>query len=868
MKTLIKTVMGIAILGSLATAGNVISWVAPYFMSQTKNTLNQNFDGVGMKDGLTHLALQFWVPNGAQASLANRYGNITATDIQFFTDWGDQNNVKTLLCVYNGENGWDWNLAVNSFANNRSAFVQSLVSQVAQYNLDGVELDLEGPGADNSQKANFLAFLSELRSALPADKDITVATFAYIWNAPNSSWWNDMLPYVDVITSMGYEEIGKNALGWASYATQKSLLSDPSKLALGMPTYKESWQGNTAQEQVDWVVNNGTVGVAIWDAALSNNGTASAQWQSGAMWNKLASVVGNTVVPTSSEANTSSSSSSSSSSTTTSCERTLVPGYQFNLASGSNSLAGYQENNYVSQGGPFSAGDQVLPQGAPCNQAITLDAAADTWNLYTTSNWTGSTQNAVYLEKITGTVISSSNQLISSSIAASSSAEVVLALCGDYPNYTSGTNYSTGDVVNYQQAIYSAKRKTNKVPTNNVWTYVETCTDLINQSSIPLSSSEAVLSSIAASSSTEDPCNGYSEFVAGVTNPSTGQEYTYGGFLWKAKNNPGSWETPKEGWFWTKSATCGAKIVLSSIAASSSIPLSSSETVLSSIAPSSSIPLSSSETILSSIAPSSSIPLSSSETILSSIAASSSIEDICSGYPEFIGGVTAPSSGNIYTYNGSLWEAKNNPGTWESPAEGWFWTEVGICGESPASSVLQSSIAASSITTQSSTPLSSSVEIASSSSATTGNCSGYTEWSTITTWANFLQGDTFTYNGLVSTCQAHPAYCYGSAGEGFGNSYWSEPITCMDALLKVGARSNEITAVDGSISKAYLHKNTLIMPSAQNFKVTIFEMTGQLIFSKSVSMGTKLELPLNTTKTYIINVEHSNGSHSIKYLGQ
>ena len=58
------------------------------------------------------------------------------------------------------------------------------------------------------------------------------------------------------------------------------------------------------------------------------------------------------------------------------------------------------------------------------------------------------------------------------------------------------------------------------------------------------------------------------------------------------------------------------------------------------------------------------------------------------------------------------------------------------------------------------------------------------------------------------------------------------------------------------------------MPSAQNFKVTIFEMTGQLIFSKSVSMGTKLELPLNTTKTYIINVEHSNGSHSIKYLGQ
>jgi len=291
MTNLFKTGLLFVVLSSFATAGNVISWVAPYFISQTKSNLNQDFGGVGMKDGLSHLALQFWVPYGPQARLATKHGNITPTDIKFFTDWGDQHGVKTLLCVYNGENGWDWNLAINSFVGNRSAFVQSLVSQVAQYNLDGVEIDLEGSGADNSQKANFLAFLSELRTALPAEKDITVATFAYVWNAPNSSWWNDMLPYVDIITSMGYEAIGKNAVGWASYATQKTLLNDPSKLALGMPTYKESWQGNTALEQLNWAENDGTVGVAIWDAALSNEGIPSAQWKSAPIWNKLASVV-------------------------------------------------------------------------------------------------------------------------------------------------------------------------------------------------------------------------------------------------------------------------------------------------------------------------------------------------------------------------------------------------------------------------------------------------------------------------------------------------------------------------------------------------------------------------------------------------
>lgn len=42
-------------------------------------------------------------------------------------------------------------------------------------------------------------------------------------------------------------------------------------------------------------------------------------------------------------------------------------------------------------------------------------------------------------------------------------------------------------------------------------------------------------------------------FIAGQTRAKNGETYLFNGSAWKAKNNPGPWETPREGWFWTKS---------------------------------------------------------------------------------------------------------------------------------------------------------------------------------------------------------------------------------------------------------------------------------------------------------------------------
>ena len=50
--------------------------------------------------------------------------------------------------------------------------------------------------------------------------------------------------------------------------------------------------------------------------------------------------------------------------------------------------------------------------------------------------------------------------------------------------------------------------------------------------------------------------------------------------------------------------------------------------------------------------------------------------------PPFIAGQTQVSNGDVVSYQGKCYEAKNNPGVWETPsAASWFWTPVACSGE-------------------------------------------------------------------------------------------------------------------------------------------------------------------------------------------
>jgi hypothetical protein len=276
----------------------VKTWVAPYAIPDSLARLKERYGGVkaGPRNALTHLGLQFWVPTqGGGVTRATRYGAISDATIAEFRTWGRRNGVKILLTVYNGENGWDWALAKQAFGDNKSTFIDALIPEMEQHGLDGVDVDLEGPGMDATEddKTKYVAFIKGLSGKLRnRDKHLVLDSFSYVWNAPNTTWWPDLFRYVDGIVSMGYESIGlaQPSAGegiWQSYEWQRTTAGKQAhKLLLGMPSHLDSWRGNTAVEQIAWAKpKRQKVGVAIWDAQ-----NAAALWRTPEVWRQLRAI--------------------------------------------------------------------------------------------------------------------------------------------------------------------------------------------------------------------------------------------------------------------------------------------------------------------------------------------------------------------------------------------------------------------------------------------------------------------------------------------------------------------------------------------------------------------------------------------------
>lgn len=282
----------LVLFAAIVTAAPVLSWIAPYAVNQSVEKLRQE----KVLNGLSHIALQFWVPQGSSV-VKGKYeaeGQFNDDKIREIRDIARAKGVKTLLCVYNGENGWDWNLAVTAM-NSKEAFAQSLIDEMNRLDLDGIEIDLEGPnvGGDGTVLIEFIRTLSA--KLKPLDKDLTLASFHSEYHTPGPRHWDALLPLVDGITTMGYAEIGKNgstnldaSIFQAKYAQQKALASAaPEKFMIGMPSHMGTWQGNSAQQQVDWVKNDGVVGIAMWDIQLQ-----AAAWNTDLIWETIAEIRG------------------------------------------------------------------------------------------------------------------------------------------------------------------------------------------------------------------------------------------------------------------------------------------------------------------------------------------------------------------------------------------------------------------------------------------------------------------------------------------------------------------------------------------------------------------------------------------------
>ncbi|WP_165864046.1 glycosyl hydrolase family 18 protein [Capsulimonas corticalis] len=259
----------------------VAIWVPPYAIPASKAALTSSFGDTGPQNAITHLDLQFWTPTvqgGVAYAQDPGVNDAAVTDLR---DWGHAHGIRVMMCVYNGAVKWDWPLARAAFTDHEKDFVKNLVNEMDRLDLDGVDIDLEGPGETDKDKAVYVAFMTDLSQELrQRRKHLTADSFSYVWNAPNQSWWPDLFPLVDGLTTMGYADIGSGAADWASYAAQKKAAGKfAAKLQVGVPSDKDPWQGNTALEQLQWLQQDGSMGIGIWDAQLP-----AAGWKTPEVW--------------------------------------------------------------------------------------------------------------------------------------------------------------------------------------------------------------------------------------------------------------------------------------------------------------------------------------------------------------------------------------------------------------------------------------------------------------------------------------------------------------------------------------------------------------------------------------------------------
>lgn len=197
-------------------------------------------------DILTHINLSFLNPDASGVFLVDGEpfcSDGKTADIKYVVRKAHENGVKVLVSVAGGiipECSGDWALLIRE--PNRTTVVNNLKSLVDYYDLDGIDVDIEGALLNTSIEAgDYTPFIRELRAVLnPLGKLVTCATASYEGGMiPQSSF-----PYFDYINIMAYDNNWNTNEHHASYEhairDMKMWLDlgcPPEKLVLGVPFY-------------------------------------------------------------------------------------------------------------------------------------------------------------------------------------------------------------------------------------------------------------------------------------------------------------------------------------------------------------------------------------------------------------------------------------------------------------------------------------------------------------------------------------------------------------------------------------------------------------------------------------------------------
>jgi hypothetical protein len=295
-----------------AAAGpQVMGWVPAYGIEASMRALGST-PAIGQS--LTRIGLQFWNPapdgKGVVFAPVDATGKpVTPANVRILQRWAHAHGVQALLTVYNNSqviNRWDWTLARRAFAQHPGEFTAALLVVVDAYQLDGVDLDLEGEGDLSADRAAYARFVHALSAALKAKgKLLTIDSFhSPCDNAPNMRWWGDWVGEVAAVHSMGYEDLyegskatftpegkpvceGGAALFRYSWQLEYGMHAGyrRDQIVMGLPTWMDNWgSGGMGSSVVDHLreVRALGAGVGLWDLQL-----AAPAWTKSATWDAV-----------------------------------------------------------------------------------------------------------------------------------------------------------------------------------------------------------------------------------------------------------------------------------------------------------------------------------------------------------------------------------------------------------------------------------------------------------------------------------------------------------------------------------------------------------------------------------------------------
>lgn len=195
---------------------------------------------------LTHINIAFFSPNSSGEMISGGEpvcSDATSANITFIVNKSHQSGVKVLASLQGGVvPSCSGNLATLVEPANRTSLVNNIKDFVTYYNLDGIDVDIEGSSLTAINGAgNYTPFIEALRSALnPLGKLVTAASAGYTSAMiPASSF-----QYLDYVYVMSYDNNWGASGNHSTYADAlihiKNFLDascPASKIVLGMPFY-------------------------------------------------------------------------------------------------------------------------------------------------------------------------------------------------------------------------------------------------------------------------------------------------------------------------------------------------------------------------------------------------------------------------------------------------------------------------------------------------------------------------------------------------------------------------------------------------------------------------------------------------------